>query len=89
MAAAVFSFFVSFDELIIAQFLMSGQDTLPMRIWADLRLDLNPTISAVASVLIVATTIGMGAAEILRRRGADLTAERANVGVAHVVYGYQ
>ena len=75
LAAAVFSFFVSFDELIIAQFLMSGQATLPMRIWADLRLDLNPTISAVASVLIVATTLGMGAAEILRRKGADLTAD--------------
>ena len=54
---------------------MSGQDTLPMRIWADLKLDLNPTISAVASVLIVATTISTGAAEILRRRGADLTAD--------------
>lgn len=75
LAAAVFSFFVSFDELIIAQFLMSGQDTLPMRIWADLRLNLNPTISAVASVLIVATTLGMGAAEILRRKGANLTAD--------------
>ena len=75
LAAAVFSFFVSFDELIIAQFLMSSQETLPMRIWADLRLSLSPTISAVASVLIVVTTIGMGAAEILRRKGADLATD--------------
>ncbi len=69
VAAAVFSFFVSFDELIIAEFLMSGRETLPMRIWADLKLDLNPTISAVSTLLIVVTVIGMGGAEILRRRG--------------------
>lgn len=73
IAAAVFSFFVSFDELIIAQFLMSAQETLPMRIWADLRLELRPTIAAVSSLLIIITTLGMGAAEILRRRGAALS----------------
>lgn len=69
VAAAVFSFFVSFDELIIAQFLMGGRETLPMRIWADLKLQLNPTISAVSTLLILVTIIGMGSAEILRRRG--------------------
>lgn len=68
VAAAIFSFFVSFDELIIAEFLLSGQQTLPMRIWADLRLELRPTVAAVSSLLIVVTTLGMGAAEYLRRR---------------------
>ena len=74
VAAAVFAFFVSFDELIIAEFLMGGRETLPMRIWADLKLELNPTISAVSSLLILVTIVGMGGAEILRRRG---MAERA------------
>ncbi len=68
VAAAVFAFFVSFDELIIAEFLMGGRETLPMRIWADLKLELNPTISAVSTLLILVTAIGMGCAEILRRR---------------------
>ena len=71
IAAAVFSFFVSFDELIIAQFLLSGKETLPMRIWADLQLDISPTVAAVASLLIVLTTLAMGLAEILRRRAAQ------------------
>ena len=69
VAAAIFSFFVSFDELIIAEFLLSGQQTLPMRIWADLRLEMRPTVAAISSILIVVTTIGMGTAEYLRRRG--------------------
>ena len=70
VAAAIFAFFVSFDELIIAQFLMKGSETLPMRIWADLRLDFNPTVAAVSTLLIVVTTLAMGVAETLRRRAA-------------------
>ncbi|WP_156874959.1 ABC transporter permease [Sulfitobacter alexandrii] len=68
VAAAIFAFFVSFDELIIAQFLMKGSETLPMRIWADLRLDISPVVAAVSGLLIVVTTIAMACAEILRRR---------------------
>lgn len=69
-AAAVFAFFVSFDELIIAQFLLSEKETLPMRIWADLQLEFSPTVSAVAALLIAVTTAAMTGAELLRRRAA-------------------
>lgn len=72
VAAAVFAFFVSFDELIIAEFLLSAKQTLPMRIWADLHLEFSPTVAAVASILIVVTTIAMGIAEKLRRKAAQL-----------------
>ncbi|GAB5470859.1 MAG: ABC transporter permease [Rhodospirillales bacterium] len=73
VAASVFSFFVSFDELIIAEFLLSGQETLPMRIWADLRLEVSPTVAAVSSLLVVVTSLAMAGAEILRRRSAGQT----------------
>lgn len=73
VAALVFTFFVSFDELIIAEFVLSSKETLPMRIWADLKLDVSPTVAAVASILIVATTMAMTGAELLRRRSANLT----------------
>jgi putative spermidine/putrescine transport system permease protein len=68
VAAAVFAFFVSFDELIIAEFLMQGHETLPMRLWADLKLQLNPTVSAVSTLLIAITVGALGGAEWLRRR---------------------
>ncbi len=67
-ASALFAFFVSFDELIIALFIMGGSQTLPMRIWSDLRFDVSPTVSAVATLLIALTTLGLTLAELLRRR---------------------
>lgn len=68
MASSIFAFFVSFDELVIALFITGRWDTLPKRIWSDLRLEIDPTIAAVASLLIGITLIGILIAELLRRR---------------------
>ena len=67
-ASAIFSFFISFDELIVALFVMSGQQTLPVRIWQDLRFEIDPTVAAVASILIALTTIGIGLGTLLQTR---------------------
>ncbi len=67
-AAFIFAFFVSFDELVIALFLMGGSETLPVRIWNDLRFEINPTIAAISTVFVVITTLAMGLAEFLRIR---------------------
>lgn len=68
LSAGIFAFFVSFDELIISLFLMSSAETLPMRIWNDLRFEINPTIAAVSVFFVVVTTLAMTLAELLRRR---------------------
>lgn len=68
LSAGIFAFFVSFDELIISLFLMSSAETLPMRIWNDLRFEINPTIAAVSVFFVVVTTLAMTLAEVLRRR---------------------
>ncbi len=68
VAASIFAFFVSFDELIVALFVMGGTPTLPVQIWADLRYELNPTIAAVSILLVVMATVAMTLAELLRRR---------------------
>ena len=68
VSSALFAFFTSFDELIVALFTMSGSPTLPVRMWTELRFEIDPTMSAVSMVLIAVTTLGMGAAEYLRRR---------------------
>ncbi|HLT98480.1 MAG TPA: ABC transporter permease [Burkholderiaceae bacterium] len=69
-AGFVFAFFVSFDELVIALFVMAQNETLPMRIWADVRQDLSPIVAVVASLLIVITTLVVVPVEILRRKNA-------------------
>ncbi len=69
LASAVFSFFVSFDELVVTLFIKGSMETLPTRIWNDLKYEINPTIAAVASLLVSLTLAGMLLAELARRRG--------------------
>ncbi len=67
LSSAVFAFFVSFDDLIVALFIMGGRQTLPMMIWANLRYELTPALTAVASALIVFTFACVIPAEYYRR----------------------
>lgn len=69
-AGGLFAFFASFDELVITHFVSGAMETLPVRIWNDLNLRLDPTVAAVACLLILLSVLGMGVAEALRRRGA-------------------
>ncbi len=73
ISAAIFSFFISFDELVVALFVLGQNETLPMRIWADVRQDLTPVVAAVATLLIVATVAAVALSELLRRRSAETT----------------
>jgi putative spermidine/putrescine transport system permease protein len=74
VAAAIFAFFISFDELIVALFLMGDKQTLPVRIWTDLRFELSPTIAPISTLMVVLTTVAMIVAEALRRRASRLKA---------------
>lgn len=67
-AGGLFAFFASFDELVITYFISGAIETLPLRIWNDLNLRLDPTVAAVACLLILVSVVGMGGAEWLRRR---------------------
>jgi putative spermidine/putrescine transport system permease protein len=57
-SAFVFAFLSSFDELLIAMFMSgTGAQTLPVRIWNTVLFELDPTIAAVSTLLIVTTVI--------------------------------
>lgn len=52
-SAAVFAFLVSFDDAVVALFLVSGATTtLPIAIYTYVQYDLDPTIAAISSMLI-------------------------------------
>ncbi|MFC3124455.1 ABC transporter permease [Pseudoroseomonas globiformis] len=56
VSAMLFSFLTSFDELVISLFLAGIRaETLPVRIWNSLLLEVEPTIAAVSSLLIAVT----------------------------------
>jgi ABC-type spermidine/putrescine transport system permease subunit II len=56
LSSALFAFLASFDELIISLFLAGVRsETLPVRIWNSLHLQVEPVIAAVSAFLIGVT----------------------------------
>jgi putative spermidine/putrescine transport system permease protein len=71
MSAALFAFLASFDELLISLFLAGVRaQTLPVRIWNSLNLQVEPTIAAVSAFLIAITALILTAEAILRQQQA-------------------
>jgi len=71
MSAALFAFLASFDELLISLFLAGVRaQTLPVRIWNSLNLQVEPTIAAVSAFLIAITALILAAEAILRQQQA-------------------
>jgi spermidine/putrescine ABC transporter ATP-binding subunit len=77
LAGALFAFVASLDEVVVAMFL-SGTSaiTLPKLMWDSITQDeLNPVVTAVATLQIGVAALAVGASEWLRRRaGARLAA---------------
>ncbi|MBR8184213.1 ABC transporter permease [Burkholderia ambifaria] len=69
VSGALFAFATSFDEIVVALFLTgTDQRTVPRQMWAGIREQLSPTILAVATVLVVVSTLLLVTLELLRRR---------------------
>ena len=69
LSAAAFAFLTSFDEVVLSVFLGGpAATTLPKRIWDNVRHEIDPTITAVASILIAASIVVLAIGEVLRRQ---------------------
>jgi len=68
LAGGLFAFAVSFDEVVITLFLVSpGQETIPVQIFSGIRDSINPEITAIASLLLLISTLMMILAGLLMR----------------------
>lgn len=73
ISGALFAFATSFDEVILVLFIAGPeQTTLPRQMFNDVRESINPTITAVATILIVVSVMLLTTMEVLRRRSARL-----------------
>ena len=69
IAAFLFAFVISLDELTIALFVSGGQTpTLPKQMWVDAIFKLNPMVTAVSTVVLLFVTSLILVAEFARRR---------------------
>lgn len=76
ISGAFFAFITSFDEVVVVLFLAgAGQQTVPRQMWAGVRDTVQPTILAVASVLVMLSLVFLLVIEALRRRSARLRGE--------------
>ena len=69
ISGALFAFVTSFDEVVLVLFLAGpGQRTIPKQMFSGLREQINPTILAVATLLIAVSVALLVTLEYLRRR---------------------
>ena len=68
ISGALFAFAASFDEVVTVLFLGGPeQRTIPLQMWSGIREQISPTILAVATLLIVFSTLLLLTVEMLRR----------------------
>jgi len=68
ISGALFAFAASFDEVVTVLFLGGPeQRTIPRQMWSGIREQISPTILAVATLLIVFSTLLLLTVEMLRR----------------------
>ena len=70
ISGALFAFVTSFDEVVVILFLAGPeQRTIPRQMFSGLREQINPTILAVAVLLVVVSALMLFTIEYLRARG--------------------
>ncbi len=74
VAGFLLAFTISLDDFVLASFVSGpGSTTLPMRIYAQVRLGVTPEINALSTLLLgfvgVVVLLGLAVGRLLRRRG--------------------
>jgi putative spermidine/putrescine transport system permease protein len=73
LSGALFAFATSFDEVVVALMLAGPeQRTLPREMFNGLRESINPTITAIATILTLLSVAFLVTVEALRRRSERL-----------------
>lgn len=58
LSGSLFAFLVSLDELVVTIFLSGpSTKTLPVKMWEDLRTQVEPTIAAISTILIISIVL--------------------------------
>ena len=78
ISGALFAFVTSFDEVVVVLFIASpDQRTLPKQMFSGIREQISPTITAAATMLVIAAGAMLVTVELLRRRSERLRGIRS------------
>ena len=86
LSAWLLTFTLSLDDVVLSAFLSGpGSTTLPLVIFSRARLGLNPSVNAIATVVVVIVAIGVAIASYMiatqeRRRANEMAAAQRGHG---------
>ncbi|MFK4529281.1 putative spermidine/putrescine transport system permease protein [Bradyrhizobium japonicum] len=89
LTAALFAFLASFDDVVLALFLSgTAATTLPKRMWDGIRFDVDPTIAAVSTLLIMVSILLLAVSQLasLRSRRPDGALDETKI-VSYLIRG--
>ncbi len=67
ISSGLFAFLISFDELLIALFISSPQvATLPKKLWEGIRFEIEPTLAAVSTLLVMLSLLILAVAGLIQ-----------------------
>lgn len=69
ISGVLLAFAISFDETLITLFVAGSQTTLPIRLWAMMRVGFVPEINALATLILLFTAVITFAIGMLQRAG--------------------
>ena len=73
LVGALFAFLSSFNEAVVALFIGGrGAVTLPKKMYESIRLESDPVIAVVSTLLVSTVALGVLASLFLRRRSAHV-----------------
>jgi putative spermidine/putrescine transport system permease protein len=77
LSGLLFAIVISFDELIVSLFISTtAVRPVTVQMWSDVRGDIDPTISAIATLLFTVSLVALGLESVLRRRSERATGRR-------------
>ncbi|MDQ0511867.1 ABC transporter permease [Ancylobacter amanitiformis] len=71
ISGALLAFAISFDETLITLFVAGSETTLPIRLWAMMRVGFVPEINALATLILLVTALITLAIGLLQRGQAE------------------
>lgn len=77
-AAWLFAFVISFDEVVVTLFVSGTHMTIPKRMFNQLVLQIDPTITAIATLLIGFSIVAVALAAWLTRGSSSVTGSNAS-----------
>lgn len=70
LSGLLFAWVVSFDEVVVSLFISTTEvRPVTVQMWSDVRGDIDPTISAIATLLFLVSLTALGIEHLVRRAG--------------------